>query len=115
MTYKIQEGDLLAYIDGESDINVQEILQESPELQAELTALQQLDTCLHQNLNNASLFDTQDMIDVITGQATEEQCLMIAVQLRSNPALMEEMERLRVEYIQLIDCDELECTPQEQT
>jgi len=79
MKHNIQEGDLLAYLDGETNPEITNILQASPELQTELNALRQVDTHLRQELGNAGLQNRPSVID------------------------KKEIEALLVEYEQLIN------------
>jgi len=101
MTYKIEEGDLLAYLNGDSDPQLEMALQESAELLAELEALQQVDAHLRHALNNVHIFNEQDVVDVVTGQATANQRLIVAAQRRRDPVLDAEMQAMEAEYAQL--------------
>jgi len=98
MMYKIEEGDLLAYLNGEADSEIEAAISKSSELQAELQALKQVDEQLRGALEGAYLFDEQDIVDVVTGQATASQRLIVAAQRRRDPALDAEIQAMEAEY-----------------
>jgi hypothetical protein len=81
----LQPGDLLAYLDGVALPHVEQALQASAELRAELAQLQRVNDQLQQRVRNLPIPEPHDMVDVATGQATPEQQLRVAAYVRANP------------------------------
>lgn len=77
-TPSISEGDLLAYLDEVDLPHVAQALSESLDLQRELAELEQLDDLLRQKFGQQIIPDPQDLVDVLTGQATNQQRLLVA-------------------------------------
>jgi len=91
----IIEGDLFAYLDGQELPHVEQVLQRSPELQAELAAFQRADGWLGRLF--AGFVDSQDLVDVVAGQSTPAQQLLVAAYVRRNPEAQAELAALEAE------------------
>jgi hypothetical protein len=96
MTEKpIEEGDLLAYLNGEHLPHVEAALAASPDLRIELEALRRTNHMLSNVLGGLDTFDSQDIVDVITGQATDGQQLRVAASVRQDAQVRAEFEALQ--------------------
>ncbi len=91
----IEPGDLLAYLDGVDLPHVEQALQASPGLRQELDELRQAEQVLRQMFGGLPLPDPQDLVDVVTGQATPQQQLRVAAYIRANPAGQQELAALQ--------------------
>ncbi len=99
-TQRIEEGDLLAYLEGEPMPHVEHHLHTSAELRAELELLRRAHATYsalfpahpdqaHAHPDQAHAHpepDPQDMVDVVTGQASAAQQLRVAAYIRQNAA-----------------------------
>lgn len=94
----IQEGDLLAYLEGQDLPHVAEALANSPELRAEYEALKQLHEKLLTEYGGVLIPDPQDMVDVVAGQATLTQKLLVYAYVRQSPQGRAEMDALEAEW-----------------
>ena len=92
------EGDLIAHIDGNSNA--------SPDLAADLTELADLDALLQRTYGGSARPDPQDLVDVLMGQATPAQRLIVAAYVRDSMRGKAEMAALEKEL-----ADELGSTP----
>jgi hypothetical protein len=97
MTSTISEGDLEAYLAGEKRPDVERALRTSPELQRELHELRQLNDRLLQGWGGIEHPDPQDLVDVVAGQATEQQKLVVAAYVRRSARGRRELELLQKE------------------
>lgn len=95
---QISEGDLIAYLAGEILPHVERMLRVSPELQRELDNFRQLDTWLQSQFGGIGRPDPQDLVDVVTGQATKQQELIVAAYVRNNLRGQREIEALQKDY-----------------
>ncbi len=93
----IQEGELLAYLDGEPLPHVEAALRESAALREELERLRRLDRWLRDALAGKTLPDPQDLVDVAAGQATPAQRLLVAAWTRRDAAARRELAALQAE------------------
>lgn len=80
----INQGDLLAYLDGERRPHVTVALLREPVLRDELEALREADRFLYTMFGGILCPDSQDLVDVATEQATSEQALRVAAYLRNS-------------------------------
>lgn len=97
----IQEGDLLAYLEGEPLPHVDYHLRESAELRAELERLRRAHSTysnLWQPAPDAAEPDPQDMVDVVTGQASAAQQLRVAAYIRQNAAARATYDALQATF-----------------
>ena len=96
-----EEGALFAALLGDLDDNthteIQQMLAQDPELQRELDALEALDTFLHQTIGGLGVPDPQDLVDVVAGQATDQQKLIVAAYVRNSVRGRREMDELEAE------------------
>jgi hypothetical protein len=99
--FSIEDGELLAYLAGEDLPYVAQALQQSPELQHELETLRRTSGLFTQLFDGLEHPDPQDMVDVLTGQASHAQQLRVAAYVRQSAvgqagyqALEEELRRL---------------------
>ena len=88
----IREGELLAYLDGEGLPHVEQELQASPGLRREIDAF------LRRAFADLDRPDPQDLVDVVAGQATAAQRLLVAAWTRSKGTAQREIEALRNEW-----------------
>ncbi|MGB0387365.1 MAG: hypothetical protein ACPGWR_21300 [Ardenticatenaceae bacterium] len=91
----VTEGDLFAYLDGQELPEVEGALQRSPELQAELAAFRRADGWLERLF--AGFVDSQDLVDVVAGQFTPAQQLLVAAYVRRHPEAQAELHALEAE------------------
>ncbi len=93
----IEEGELLAYLDGAQLPHVEQALRASSELRRELETLRKTSITLRRAFGGISRPDPQDLVDVATGKATPNQELRVAAYLRASPTGREEMQLLKAE------------------
>jgi hypothetical protein len=98
---QLDEGDLLAYMLGEDLPHVAQVLQDSPELQQELESLRQADTLFQALFDGLDRPYPQDMVDVITGQASAEQQRRVMAYVRQHASARADFEHLEGEYRKL--------------
>ncbi len=91
----ISQGDLLAYLDGEPLPHVEVALRQEPALRRELHALREADGFLYTMFGGILHPDSQDLVDVATGQATSQQALRVAAYLRNSADARARMEALK--------------------
>jgi hypothetical protein len=94
----IEEGDLLAYLSGEHLPHVEAALVASPDLRTELDALRRAEHLFSSVLRGIEALDPQDMVDVVTGQATDAQQLRVASVVRQHPQARTEFEALQAAF-----------------
>jgi hypothetical protein len=98
----IEEGDLLAHLEGEYLAHVVEALARSPELRMELAALRETIEQVKQEARRLRTayraIDDQDMVDVVTGQATAAQRLGVAAAVRRNKSIADDLDELQRDY-----------------
>jgi hypothetical protein len=99
--FSIEDGDLLAYLAGEPVPHVEQALQESPELRQELEDLRRSTKLFSQLFHELERPDPQDLIDVITGQASDMQQLRVAAYTRRSAAGRAEYQVLEKEFREL--------------
>jgi hypothetical protein len=97
---QVEDGDLFAYLMGENLPHVAQALQDSPDLQRELESLRQADVLFQRLFEGLDRPYPQDMVDVITGQASAEQQLRVMAYIRQHAAGRAEFEQLEAEYRQ---------------
>ncbi len=83
-SFSIEDGDLLAYLAGEDVPHVAQALQQSPELRQELDDLRRASGLFTQLFAGLDRPDAQELVDVITGQASPAQQLCVAAYVRQN-------------------------------
>ncbi len=93
----INQGDLLAHLDGKRQPHLDVALRNQPELRTELEALREADKFLQQKFGRLRILrpDSQDLVDVVTGQASAAQELRVMAYVRQSPAGDAEMAALR--------------------
>lgn len=91
------DGDLIAHIHNDDTSTIQSELGALPDLAQELAALQELDALLQTSYGGSALPDPQDLIDVLTDQATPAQKLIVAAYERNSERGKREMDALRAE------------------
>lgn len=91
----ISQGDLLAYLDGERLPHVEVALRREPALRHEFEVLQETDRFLYTMFGGILRPDSQDLVDVATGQATSQQALRVAAYLRNSADARARMEALK--------------------
>ena len=95
---KIEEGELLAYLDGERLPHVEAALRDSAALRDELERLRQTEAWLRAALSGKTPRPSaQDLVDVVAGQATPAQRLLVAAWVRQDPAAQKELAALQAE------------------
>lgn len=82
--FDLDEGDLLAYLDGETLPHVARALGESSALQQAANELQEFESLLRSKLGGQGRLDPQDLVDVAAGQATDQQRLLVAAYVRQS-------------------------------
>jgi hypothetical protein len=90
-SFNINHGDLLAHLDGERVPHLDVALRNQPELNKQLNALHEADQFFHQRFSRILRPDSQDLVDVVTGQASSAQELRVAAYLRQSAAGRAEM------------------------
>jgi hypothetical protein len=90
-SFKLNQGDLLAHLDGERVPHFDVALRYQPELGEQLDALREADQFFHQRFGRILRPDSQDLVDVVTGQASRDQELRVAAYLRQSAAGRAEM------------------------
>ena len=98
---QLEKGELLALLDGIQQPHVTQALRESPELQQELAEIRQLDAFLQRNWSRLGRPDPQDLVDVVSGQATSQQRLLVAAYVGHNARGRQELETLQKEFASL--------------
>lgn len=93
----ISDGDLLAYLDGEHLPYIEQALQKSPTLRLQLEQLRLANTFFRETFEGLIVIDTQDLVDVATGQSNPEQELLVQAHLRRHPEARVEYELIRNE------------------
>ncbi len=86
----IEEGELLAYLDGAQLPHVEQALRASSELRRELETLRKTSITLRRAFGGIGRPDPQDLVDVATGNATPNQELRVAAYLRTSAACRED-------------------------
>lgn len=94
---KVNEGDLVAHLDGQKRKRVEKALHESPELQQKFDELSKFAALLQHNFGGVERPDPQDLVDVASGQATDQQRLLIDAYARDSVRGQRELELLRKE------------------
>lgn len=94
-SFNINQGDLLAHLDGKTRPHVEVALRNQPELNDQLEALREADQFFHKRFGRILRPDSQDLVDVVTGQASAGQELRVAAYLRQSVAGRAEMVALR--------------------
>ncbi|MFV9507478.1 MAG: hypothetical protein AB4911_23235 [Oscillochloridaceae bacterium umkhey_bin13] len=96
--YQLEDGDLLAYLEGEDLPHVAQALAQSPTLRQQLETLRRTKSLMTQWFDGLDRPDPQDMVDVITGQASATQQLRVAAYLRKSPVARAEYAELEQEF-----------------
>lgn len=91
----ITDGQLLAYLDGVRLPAVESALAVSPALRARLETLRSEEFFLREMFINLPVIEPQDLVDVVTGQASPATRLRVNAYLKENPEAKEEMETLK--------------------
>ena len=94
----IDDGELLAYLDGEHLPHVVKALANSSELQGRLDELKQLHENLFVEFEGVLRPDPQDLVDVATGQASQAQKLIVAAYVRNSVQGQAELDALETEW-----------------
>lgn len=94
----LAEGELFAYLAGESLPHVAQQLNASPALQQDFDELRQLDHWLQHNFGGIARPDPQDLVDVALGQANATQKLIVAAYVRQSRQGQRELKRLQKEF-----------------
>jgi hypothetical protein len=97
----LNDGDLLAYLAGEDLPHVAQALQQSPELRQELDDLRHATGLFTRLFAGLDRPDDQDLIDVITGQASDRQQLRVAAYVRQSAVGQATYQALEAEFRQL--------------
>lgn len=91
----IQEGDLLAYLEGEPLPHVEEALRSSPEIRAEFEALRRTHTVLLSAFGGVQIPNPMDLVDVALDQADSLQQLRVDAYVRDSAHGRRELTELR--------------------
>ncbi len=94
----IHDGELLAYLEGEDLPHVAEALANSLELQRRFDELKQLHEDLFVEFEGVLRPDPQDLVDVVAGQASQAQKLIVAAYVRNSVRGREELRALEAEW-----------------
>ena len=97
----IQDGDLLAYMEGEELPHVADALANSPELKVEFDQLKVIRKKLLSEFGGILRPDPQDLVDVVAGQATPTQRLLVSAYVRRSPQGQAELAALEAEWGQM--------------
>src|SRR6185369_2944415 len=97
----IEDSELLAYLEGEELPHVEQALAHSAELRAELETLRRDMGYFQRAFGGIDRPDPQDLVDVVTGQATARQQMRVAAYLRQSKRARAEMAALQQAYAQL--------------
>lgn len=110
ISFNLNQGDLLAHLDGERVPHLDIALRNQPELGEQLEALREADQFLHKRFGRCVRPDSQDLVDVVTGQASAAQELRVMAYLRQSAAGRAEMVAIREAFAEA----EAEAEEQEQ-
>ena len=94
-SFNINQGDLLAHLDGQRLPHLDAALRTQPELRTQLEALREADQFFHQRFGRILRPDSQDLVDVVTGQASAAQELRVMAFVRQSAAGRAEMAAIR--------------------
>lgn len=97
MTQQLAEGEQFAYLHGESRSDTENALRASPAMRRELAELARLDQLLTGLFAEIDRPDPQDLVDVLTNQATPKQKLIVAAYTRFSERGRREMAALEEE------------------
>lgn len=98
----LDDGDLLAYLEGEDLPHVAQAMAQSPQLRQELEVLRRAAGLMGRLFDGLGRPEPQDLVDVITGQASPQQQLRVAAYLRQSPAAQAEYAALEQEHRDLV-------------
>jgi len=90
----LQEGDLLAYVEGVAPADVARRIEQSPELLAEAANLQAMDALLYTALDPFDALTTDDLLLYQAGLLNPEEKQQIEQQLAAHPEMQEMLNAL---------------------
>lgn len=98
---EFEDADLLAHLSGEDVPGLIEAIKRSPELAERLSVIKTQNDRLKKLFGGVGVPDPQDLIDVVTGQASAQTRLVVDAYVRNSPSGKQLMDLLRKEYTQL--------------
>lgn len=96
-----EEADLLAHFDGKKVKGLSEALSGSQELEERFSRIKKQHNQLKKLLKGVGVPDSQDLVDVVTGQASAQTRLIVDAYVRNSPSGKQRMDLIRKEYAQL--------------